>query len=75
MTVDMAAVQATCADLTVVPYVTGNHTISLSCFGCRKTSDTAPEEMLDGIPSAKLESIIRALEKVGAGSIPKSRAW
>jgi uncharacterized protein (DUF169 family) len=42
-------------------------------FGCRKTSDIAPEEMPVGIPKAKLGSIVAALEKMGAGPITKSR--
>jgi uncharacterized protein (DUF169 family) len=73
VTVEMAAVQASCADSTVVPYITGNINLSLGCFGCRKTTDIAPEEMLVGIPAAKLEMLVAAIEKLGAGAIPKSR--
>jgi uncharacterized protein (DUF169 family) len=73
VTVEMAAVQASCADSTVVPYITGNVNLSLGCFGCRKTTDIAPEEMLIGIPAAKLEKLVAAIEKMGAGAIPKSR--
>lgn len=73
VTVEMAAVQASCADSTVVPYVTGNINLSLGCFGCRKTTDIAPEEMLVGIPAAKLGMLVSALEKLGASAIPKSR--
>ena len=71
--VEMAAVQASCADSTVVPYLTGNINLSLGCFGCRKTTDIAPEEMLVGIPAAKLEMLVAAIEKMGANAIPKSR--
>jgi uncharacterized protein (DUF169 family) len=42
ITVEMASVQASCADTTLVPYLTGKLNISLGCFGCRKTSDIAP---------------------------------
>jgi uncharacterized protein (DUF169 family) len=73
VTMEMAAVQASCADSTVVPYVTGNINMSLGCFGCRKTTDIAPEEMLVGIPAAKFEMLVAALEQLGAGAIPKSR--
>jgi len=73
VTVDMAAIQASCVDSTVIPYVTGNVNISLGCFGCRKTTDILPEEMLVGIPSKKLPEILMALDKLGAGPIPKSR--
>jgi uncharacterized protein (DUF169 family) len=30
--------------------------------------------MLVGIPAAKLEMLVAAIEKLGAGAIPKSRA-
>jgi uncharacterized protein (DUF169 family) len=74
VTVDMASVQASCADATVVPYLTGNVNISLGCFGCRKTTDIAPEEMLVGIPGTRLREIVDAVEKMKGGPIPKSRA-
>jgi uncharacterized protein (DUF169 family) len=73
VTVEMAAVQASCADSTIVPYLTGNINLSLGCFGCRKTTDIAPEELLVGIPASKLEKLVAAIEKMGAGAIPKSR--
>jgi len=74
VTVEMAAVQASCADTTIIPYLTGNVNISLGCFGCRKTTDIKPEEMLVGIPAKRLPELVKALEKMGAGPIPKSRA-
>ena len=73
VTVDMAAVQASCADSTVLPYLTGNVNISLGCFGCRKTTDIAPEEMLVGIPGSKMKEIVAAVAKMKEGPIPKSR--
>ena len=63
VTVEMAAVQASCADSTVLPYLTGNLNISLGCFGCRKTTDIAPEEMLVVIPGTKLKEIVTAVER------------
>jgi uncharacterized protein (DUF169 family) len=74
VTVEMASVQASCADSTVIPYLTGNVNISLGCFGCRKTTDIAPEEMLVGIPGIKLKEVVDAVEKMKEGPIPKSRA-
>jgi uncharacterized protein (DUF169 family) len=74
VTVDMAAVQASCVDSTVIPYVTGNVNISLGCFGCRKTTDIAPEEMLVGVPGKKLAELAKSLEKMAAsGTIQKAR--
>jgi uncharacterized protein (DUF169 family) len=74
VTVNMASVQAACADSTLIPYLTGNVNISLGCFGCRKTTDIAPEEMLVGIPGTKLREIVAAVDKMKEGPIPKSRA-
>ncbi len=74
VTVNMAAVQASCADVTVVPYLEGHANISLGCFGCRKTTDIAPEEMLVGIPGSKMAETVAAVDKMKEGPIPKSRA-
>ncbi|MCG7841015.1 MAG: DUF169 domain-containing protein [Methanomassiliicoccales archaeon] len=74
VTVEMAAVQASCADATIVPIVTGNTNISLGCFGCRKTTDIGADEMLVGIPFSKLEATVTALKAMGVETIPKSRA-
>ncbi len=73
ITVNMGAIQASCVDSTVIPYITGNVNISLGCFGCRKTTDIAPEEMLVGIPGSKMSNIVAAVEKMSAKAIPKSR--
>jgi len=74
VTVEMGAVQASCADSTIMPIVSGKTNISLGCFGCRKTTDIAPEEMLVGIPFKRFDEIMAALRAMGAGPIPKSRA-
>jgi uncharacterized protein (DUF169 family) len=73
VTIEMATVQACCEDSTIIPLVKGNINISLGCFGCRKSTDIKPEEMLVGIPMKKLPDMVKALEKMGAGPIPKSR--
>jgi uncharacterized protein (DUF169 family) len=71
--VEMASVQAACADSTIVPINTQQVNISLGCFGCRKTSDIGPDEMLVGIPWSKFEMTVAAIEKMALGPIPKSR--
>ncbi len=73
ITVDMATAQASCVDSTIIPYVAGRINFSLGCFGCRRSTDIKPEEMLVGIPMKKLPEIVRALEKMAAGPILKSR--
>lgn len=74
VTIEMAAIQASCVDSTLLPYMTGNVNISLGCFGCRKTTDIAPEHMLVGIPMSRMPDIVSAVAKMSAGPIPKSRA-
>ena len=73
VTVEMAAVQASCVDATIIPIVKGKTNISLGCFGCRKTTDIMAEEMFVGIPYKHFEGTVNALKALGAGAIPKSR--
>lgn len=73
VSVEMAAVQASCVDATIVPIVKGKTNISMGCFGCRKTTDIMAEEMLVGIPFKDVERVVSALRQFGAGAIPKSR--
>lgn len=73
VTVEMAAVQASCVDVTVIPIEKDHVNISLGCFGCRKTSEISPEEMMVGIPWSKFEGTVKAIEKMAQGPIPKSR--
>jgi len=68
-----AAFQATCADTTILPSLTGEINVSLGCFGCRKATDIENDEMLIGIPFNKLEEIVNALEKLYEGPMPKAR--
>jgi uncharacterized protein (DUF169 family) len=71
--ISTAAFQATCVDSTIIPILTGKLNLSLGCFGCRRRTDMAPEEMLAGIPAGKLEEVVAALERVGDGPIQKAR--
>jgi uncharacterized protein (DUF169 family) len=73
ITVETASFQATCADSTIVPIMSGKVNISLGCFGCRKATDIKPEEMLVGIPKQKLPELVKALKTLAQGPIPKSR--
>jgi uncharacterized protein (DUF169 family) len=73
VTADTAAFQATCVDATVIPYLTGNTNLSLGCYGCRRSTDIAPEEMLVGIPMSNMRNIVAAISKLSQGPIPKSR--
>ena len=74
VTVEMAAVQASCVDATLIPLVKGRPNISLGCFGCRKTTDIMAEEMLVGIPFKHFEDVVKNVKALGTSAIPKSRA-
>jgi uncharacterized protein (DUF169 family) len=74
VTIETAAVQAACVDSTIIPINTQHVNVSFGCFGCRKTSDIGPDEMLVGIPWSKFEGTVAAIEKMAQGPIPKSRA-
>lgn len=68
-----AAFQATCADTTILPFLTGDINVSLGCYGCRRSTDIEKDEMIVGIPFNKIEEIIRALEKIHDGPMQKAR--
>jgi uncharacterized protein (DUF169 family) len=68
-----AAFQATCADTTILPTLTGEINLSLGCFGCRRATDIEDDELLIGIPFGKLEEIVSALEKIYEGPLQKAR--
>lgn len=70
---DMSSVQAACADATAKPYLSGSPNISLGCFGCRKSTDIGPEEMLLGIPTNVFPAMMDAIIDLAEGPIPKSR--
>jgi len=72
--ISTASFQASCADSTILPFTTGDPNLSLGCFGCRKATDIAPEEMLMGLPGSSLEQIVKILEKLNEKAIPSCRA-
>jgi len=74
VTIQTASFQACCADSTVLPYTTDMPSISLGCYGCRKTTDLAREEMLMGFPANKLERVVSVLEELMKKPLPACRA-
>ncbi|AKB23830.1 hypothetical protein MSMTP_0361 [Methanosarcina sp. MTP4] len=68
-----AAFQATCADTTILPTLSGEINLSLGCYGCRRSTDIEVDEMLVGIPFGKIEEIVSALEKIYDGPMQKAR--
>jgi uncharacterized protein (DUF169 family) len=64
MVVELEPFQASCAYSTVYPYLNDTLSLSIGCYGCRKSTDLEPSEMLVGFPANKLEEIVSTLEKV-----------
>ncbi len=62
--VELEPFQATCAYSTVYPYMHNTVAMSIGCYGCRRSTDLAPEEMLVGIPASKLEAVVQAIQKI-----------
>jgi len=54
--------QCCCADVTVVPYLTGEVNISPGCYGCREATDVRSEHMLMGILAKLMHEIAESLE-------------
>lgn len=73
ITLETASFQASCADSTILPYLTGTPNISLGCYGCRKSTDLAPEEMMLGFRADRLEHIVEVLEELKKKAIPSCR--
>jgi len=59
-----SGIQSLCADAVAAPYNTGELNATFGCDGSRKYAKIADEELIVGIPAAKLESVVEALEKI-----------
>lgn len=69
-----AVFQATCIDVTTVPYSTGEVNASFGCYFCKDATDLTDEEGLIGTPGAKLNEIISSLEALSEKAIIKARS-
>lgn len=65
--------QCACEDITAVPIVDGVPNISLGCFGCRKKTDMAKDELAAGIPYSLIQGYVEHLEKYGVGVLTKAK--
>lgn len=65
--------QCACEDITSVPIVTGKPNISLGCFGCRKKTDMAPDELACGIPYQMIPDFVEHLKKYAEGVMTKAK--
>jgi uncharacterized protein (DUF169 family) len=68
-----APFQCACEDVAAVPMVTGSTNISLGCFGCRKKTDMAADELACGIPYAAIPGYVTRLKRYADGPIAKAK--
>ena len=65
--------QCACEDVTAVPMVTGAPNVSLGCFGCRKKTDMAADELACGIPYSLVPGYVEHLRKYSSGVMAKAK--
>ena len=68
-----APFQCACEDITAFPMVTGSPGISLGCFGCRKKTDMAADELAYGMPYSLVPEYVARLERYADGPISKAK--
>ncbi|MDR0309135.1 MAG: DUF169 domain-containing protein [Candidatus Methanoplasma sp.] len=71
--ISTAPFQCACEDITAVPIVTGVPNISFGCFGCRKKTDMAKDELACGIPYGLIPGYVARLERYSQGPISKAK--
>ena len=65
--------QCCCEDIVAVPVASGSPNISLGCFGCRKKTGMAADEMAVGIPYSLIPEYVRRLERYAELVMPKAK--
>ncbi len=68
-----APFQCACEDITAYPIMKGEPNISIGCFGCRKRTDMASDEMAMGIPYKFIEAWMPDLETYKDGVLLKAK--
>lgn len=68
-----AILQATCVDVTIVPFLNQKLNASLGCYGCREATNLADSECVLGFPMKDLETIVASLSKLNEKAIPRVR--
>ncbi len=56
-----AGMQASCADVTTVPILSGRMNVSPGCYGCRSAGGLRPEQMYVGLPYFLLSGVVTNL--------------
>ena len=68
-----AVLQATCVDVTILPFLTQKMNANLGCYGCREATNLAESETVLGFPIKDLEEITRSLQKLNEKALPRVR--
>ena len=69
-----AVLQATCVDVTLVPYVRQKLNMSFGCYGCRDATDIGPNESVIGFPFKDLKEITQYAAYLAEKAVSNSRA-
>ena len=68
-----AVLQATCVDVTILPFLTQKMNANLGCYGCREATNLTESETVLGFPIKDLDEIVGSLEKLNEKAIPRVR--
>jgi len=68
-----AVLQATCVDVTVIPFLKQKMNANLGCYGCREATNLEESETVLGFPVKDLEEIVTSLQKLNEKAIPRVR--
>lgn len=68
-----AILQATCVDVTIMPFLDQKMNASLGCYGCREATDLDESECVLGFPIKDLDLIVASLRKLHDKAIPRVR--
>jgi len=68
-----APFQCACEDVVSYPIVSRAPNISLGCFGCRKRTDMASDELACGIPFYLIPGYVSRLEKYSEGPLANAK--
>lgn len=68
-----AILQATCVDVTILPFLAQKMNATLGCYGCREATNLTESECVLGFPIKDLDGIVGSLQKLNEKAIPRVR--
>ncbi len=69
-----AILQATCVDISIIPFLSQRLNFVFGCYGCRDATDLGENEAMLGFPVSSLPKIIEHLKYLSKKAIPRSRS-